>query len=331
MKQVGWCAIAGLVACGSEIPPPEMPPPPPVDVAAPTTEPAPPSLQVAADEPAVSYRCAGGSLFVAADRPYCVQSQATSFVESKRWCDDNGGRLLVLESDAQSAALQATFAPPNAIGDRAWIGLVQLRSGEWRWSTLAPVRFASWSPGEPNDVGGEDCGEIYPASGQWNDLACDTALPFVCEARGRKGAPGKLACVGHSFQVGTTTYCVDPSRRASWGDAENACKKQGGTLATFENEGEMRAFHAVTRSPGGTDRIWLGLTDEGHEGKFRTAGHPHPGGDARGRGVDFQRWRAGEPNNVGPNGEHCVEWFASDAGWNDVPCDLAHVGVCVPP
>lgn len=318
-----WVGLWIVAGCGAEPPPPEVPPPPTV-IAVPEPEPAAPApsvLQIAQDAaPAVSYKCSGGSLFIAGDRPLCVQTQPSPFAESKRWCDDNGGKLLVVDTPALSDSLQATFAAPNPLGDRAWFGLVQLRSGEWRWSTGAPARFFAWMPGEPNDAGGEHCGELQQASGQWNDLNCDTPLPFVCEARGRGTAPGKLACSGRSFQVGTTTYCADPGRRASWGEAENTCKRQGGTLASFDSEADLRAFHAVTRSPAGTDRIWLGLTDEAHEGRFT---------DARDRGVDFTKWRAGEPNNAG--GENCVEWFSFDAGWNDIPCNIPHVGICVPP
>merc|ERR1719461_1358194 len=34
------------------------------------------------------------------------------------------------------------------------------------------VGYLNWYPGEPNDVGGEDCGELQPY-GAWNDLPCN--------------------------------------------------------------------------------------------------------------------------------------------------------------
>jgi len=323
---VGWIGAAtlGLLACAtSEIPAPTSQPPVEVAVAQtrPSVSPAP--LVVAADDtPEVSYRCAGGSLFLAEDhRPYCVQSQPATFRESDAWCRSNGGRLLTIDGDAHGAALQSTFAPPNPTGDRMWIGLAQLRSGPWQWATGFPVLFASWAVGEPNNSGGaEHCGEFYPASAQWNDLACETAQPFLCEARRRKGALGRLACTGRSFQVGSTTYCYDANRSAPWDQAETTCKGQGGTLATFENAAELAAFHSVTRSPAGADRVWLGIVDEGHEGRWT---------NPRGRTADYTKWRAGEPNDAG--GENCAEWHASDAGWNDIPCDQVRTGVCIPP
>jgi hypothetical protein len=40
----------------------------------------------------------------------------------------------------------------------------------------------NWSSGEPNNSGDtEDCGEVYDATGVWNDLPCSSSLPYVCE------------------------------------------------------------------------------------------------------------------------------------------------------
>jgi hypothetical protein len=42
--------------------------------------------------------------------------------------------------------------------------------------------YHNWNSGEPNNSSGnEDCAEVYDASGVWNDLACATAMPYVCE------------------------------------------------------------------------------------------------------------------------------------------------------
>jgi hypothetical protein len=40
----------------------------------------------------------------------------------------------------------------------------------------------SWNSGEPNNSGNnEDCTQLYDATGYWNDLPCNSSLPYVCE------------------------------------------------------------------------------------------------------------------------------------------------------
>jgi hypothetical protein len=65
----------------------------------------------------------------------------------------------------------------------AWIG-VNDRDAEGRWVGVdgAPAIWTSWERGEPNDFGtGEDCAQLYPWNGRWNDASCDLSAPFVCE------------------------------------------------------------------------------------------------------------------------------------------------------
>ncbi|XP_069107896.1 C-type lectin domain family 4 member E-like [Argopecten irradians] len=54
--------------------------------------------------------------------------------------------------------------------------------GEWRWaSSLNVITNAPWGSGEPNDqLGKEDCLALT-IIGYWNDVPCNTSLPFVCQ------------------------------------------------------------------------------------------------------------------------------------------------------
>ena len=71
----------------------------------------------------------------------------------------------------------------NAPGDR-WIGLTdrfglapgatesndtadKLTMG-WAWANGEPFTYQNWNPGEPNDAGGEDAGQMV-SNGGWND------------------------------------------------------------------------------------------------------------------------------------------------------------------
>ncbi len=321
-------------ACGAAEPPTPQPPPPVVidlRAPAPVEPPRPverPPLAVAAppsadEEDPISFHCVGGDLIVAGDRPYCIQKAPTTFHESERWCASKGGHLARIGSDEENRALQAALGSPIGFAGGAWFGLVSPRGRQWLWSTTAPVVFAGWAPGEPNNAGGaENCGEIYARSAQWNDLTCDRSLPYVCESRPpRAGAsPPKLRCGGASFRAGGIEYCYEGGARVPWIEAEHACKKQGGELVSFKSQAENDAFRAAIAGRFPFDRAWLGLTDEGHEGRWTTV---------TGRPMRYAHWRPGEPNNAGGN-ENCAEWYADDGGWNDIPCDQPHVGICTP-
>ena len=39
--------------------------------------------------------------------------------------------------------------------------------------------FHRWNTGEPNNLGGEKCAEIYN-NGNWNNAQCTSLKPFVC-------------------------------------------------------------------------------------------------------------------------------------------------------
>jgi hypothetical protein len=314
MKRALPLLLAALAGCGAE--PPIAPPPPPILVDLP-----PPAstatLQVAEDRPV--FRCPGGELIAAGNRSYCIQKQATSFRDSERWCAANGGHLAMIGSEEESRALKAALGSPVGMDQSVWIGLVEPQEGRWMWSTGAPLGDANWAPGEPNNYGGnENCGELYPSSGEWNDIPCDATRPYLCEKRAGQG--GALRCTGTSFRAGAIEYCYERGRAVTWDEAERACKAQGGTLASLGTRREIDAFRAAAASRLGSHHAWIGFTDEGHEGRWTTV---------TGRPIGWSRWRPGEPNNAGGN-ENCAEWYLEDMGWNDIPCDLAHVGICAP-
>ena len=56
---------------------------------------------------------------------------------------------------------------------------------EWVWAgTNGPIaEFTDWTPGEPNQSGGEeDCLSFYPRQGyHWNDEHCDKSMYYICE------------------------------------------------------------------------------------------------------------------------------------------------------
>jgi hypothetical protein len=108
-----------------------------------------------------------GGLFCADPRPW---------EQARDTCTALGGSLAVVLDEFSN--LDFSFAA----GTDCWIGLSDLATeGQWQWVDGAPLTFAAWAPGEPNDAGGEDCAATnFQALGAWNDWPCLTELPFVC-------------------------------------------------------------------------------------------------------------------------------------------------------
>jgi hypothetical protein len=279
-------------------------------------------LVVAGDaEPSRSpFRCDAGVPFTALDRAYCAYPAEATWREAERRCAANGGHLATIGSDEENRALQRALGSPIGLDASVWIGLVEPQEGTWTWSTLERVGFADWASGEPNNAGGnENCGELYTASGRWNDVDCASRRGHLCERRPGAGPAGTpFKCTGVAFRAGPIQYCLNADARVDWSGAAEACKAIGASLAIVRSREESEALRAAIGARLGATQAWIGFTDQGHEGRWTwTSGEP----------ASFTRWRSGEPNNAGGR-EDCAEWILNDAGWNDLPCDERRASIC---
>jgi hypothetical protein len=118
--------------------------------------------------------------------------------EARATCGDRGMTLAVIENQAEGAWIAKSFSDQyRGASPSAFIGANDVASeGEWRWAdgvtfwrggAAVSGRYANWEDGQPNDSdptgGSEDCLTIGLADGTWNDVSCDTELPYVCEPR----------------------------------------------------------------------------------------------------------------------------------------------------
>ena len=93
---------------------------------------------------------------------------------------------------------------------------------------------------------------------------------------------------------------------ASWTQAQAQAVALGGNLVTVNDAAENQF---LVNTFGGTERLWLGLTDEVTEGTFRWA---------NGEAVTYTNWSVGQPDNF--NNEDYAEFNLGGAGkWNDLP------------
>jgi len=102
-------------------------------------------------------------------------------------------------------------------------------------------------------------------------------------------------------------YLLTP---ADWHTSRNAARRLGGHLVTIQDADENAWVSSTFGSIDGFSRnLWLGLSDEGHEGVWMwITGEP----------LLYTNWADGEPNNFWEGTEHYGHmWSSSGYKWND--------------
>lgn len=102
-----------------------------------------------------------------------------------------------------------------------------------------------------------------------------------------------------------------------WLAAQRYCVQEDATLATGRS---AESYREILKHYG-NHRMWIGVTDLNHEGKFEYA----DGGP-----VSHTRWLDHQPSNSGL-GEHCVEanqQTSKPGFWNDNNCDVKQSFLC---
>ncbi|XP_069352325.1 CD209 antigen-like protein 2 [Eulemur rufifrons] len=122
-------------------------------------------------------------------------------------CQDVGAQLVVIKGEEEQNFLQLQSSRRNRF---SWIGMSDLtHEGTWQWvdgSPLPPSLTKHWYSGEPNNIGEEDCVEIF--SQGWNDHRCDTAKFWIC----KKSA---ASCSSEEGRVPSSVPAA-PTQSAEW-------------------------------------------------------------------------------------------------------------------
>ena len=236
-------------------------------------------------------------------RDYVYVSIPMTFDGASAYCKNRyGTKLGTIKTPMDNARADAVCTSKCYIGvnDRRYEGYFTNSDG-------TRVSYFNWSPGEPNNVGNEDCVEIY-AGGKWNDISCYSRKAFICDKPGA------------SSPVGPRNYVYISSPKTFY-EAQSYCRARYGTsLAIISNPADnSRAASQCrgTRFP--YNQCFIGLNDRTAERQWK---------NIDGSPATYFNWNFGEPNNVG--NEDCVE-ILSNGKMNDLSCSSRRAFLCNAP
>ena len=245
---------------------------------------------------------------------YFLANQAKRWNDAKRISEDNGGRLLEVNSAAENEFIK------DKIRESIFIGLTdQAREGRFEWVSGDPVDFTNWNSGEPNDYRGrEDVVEMF-TNGRWNDQNKDSHRKYVLEIP--CGGVSTITCeekaelAGFKLigSLGDSKYYSYPDA-LFWHDARILCESAGGHLLVINNKQENDYIKGLIN-----ESVILGLTDSNtddyadddnnsnsQEGNFTWV---------NGDPLTYTNWNSYEPNNYRGN-EDYTEMY-TNGRWND--------------
>ncbi|XP_074513902.1 C-type lectin domain family 4 member E-like isoform X5 [Sebastes fasciatus] len=123
---------------------------------------------------------AGWTMFSSAC--YLLSGGTGSWDEGREDCRNRGAHLVMIDSVKEQTFLFGFTKK------RTWIGLNDKDvEGTWKWIDGTPLTLMNWAETQPDNGGGdpkfgkEDCAHIIPDITRWNDLSCESAMPWICE------------------------------------------------------------------------------------------------------------------------------------------------------
>jgi hypothetical protein len=103
-------------------------------------------------------------------------SQATQWQTAQTEAKQLGGNLVTINTQAEEKLLQDRFGKNNPF----WIGINDAAvEGQWKWASGEAVTYTNWTPGEPNNSGNQDYGQLNFSNGQWDDTSGNAGRSIV--------------------------------------------------------------------------------------------------------------------------------------------------------
>ncbi|XP_060744781.1 CD209 antigen-like protein C [Tachysurus vachellii] len=110
---------------------------------------------------------------------YYISHDEMNWADSREYCKRKGADLMIINNKEEQEFIK------TYLGNRhAWIGLSDTDAeGRWKWVDTTRLTTAYWQSGEPNNLGDEDCVEIFgnQLKKGWNDRQCSVKMLWICE------------------------------------------------------------------------------------------------------------------------------------------------------
>ena len=161
---------------------------------------------------------------------YLLFDDAMTWPEAKIKAEELGGHLVTICSQEEQMLIEKMVLNGQR---RAYFigGTDEGHEGTFTWITGEPFGLAKWSPGEPNNAGGnENYLEVFN-NGCWNDIPANIKRGFIVEKESTAGGGGSESKLisylgkdpgGHYYRYSTTefnnsflAYQINPSLAAA--------------------------------------------------------------------------------------------------------------------
>jgi hypothetical protein len=117
---------------------------------------------------------------------YLFCTSLTTWPNAEADCLSWGYDLVTIDDSGENSWLTSTGLAygfrHGGLNELAWHGFNdRTAEGTWEWASGDPASFTSWSGGEPNNMGNEDCATLN-YNGTWNDYPCTGSMYYICES-----------------------------------------------------------------------------------------------------------------------------------------------------
>ncbi|KAH9490402.1 C-type mannose receptor 2 [Bulinus truncatus] len=182
---------------------------------------------------------------------YRYFSQQSTWHTAQSNCQSHGGHLISIHDDRTQSFIFSLMIRQKPISP-IWLGLNDASvESRYQWSDESPFDFTLWSRGEPNSLSvSEDCTEMLPTDGKWNDNNCHVVRPYICAIQRSRPTPGIQTtlitveemvpeCADKDWSYHDSFCYYIGTDFKSWNKARKYCVSKGGDLASILRKREQ--------------------------------------------------------------------------------------------
>ncbi|XP_063402257.1 perlucin-like protein [Mytilus trossulus] len=111
---------------------------------------------------------------------YYYSPDKADWFTAERKCRDIGGYVVKIDDKEENSNIAANKA--NS-GNHYWIGLIDLKEGEWRWTyDQSKASFTNWTSGYGAKGTDSNCVLLSGSRTDWFDYICSYSTYYICES-----------------------------------------------------------------------------------------------------------------------------------------------------